>query len=336
MKKSLFHVSDLNVWFAARQGFALFRRNRSKKFIKAVDGLSFELFEGETLAIVGESGSGKTTVARAFMALMREVRGEICFEDRNIVAENRAGRIDLRTKVQMIFQDPFDAMNPRETIFKIVSEPLSIHRKNLSVHDRHEIVFQALRDVGLTPPEDFEKRFPHELSGGQRQRVLIAGTLVLEPVLIIADEPVSMLDASLKVEILNLLANLRKKRSLTYLMVTHDLALTRYIADRIAIMYLGKILEIGPALSVLDQPFHPYSQALIKVVPTLENAGKKKTVLAGEIPHPSDIPSGCRFHPRCPQSTDLCRIQEPETKEIVPNRFVHCHYVQPRVEHTNN
>jgi oligopeptide/dipeptide ABC transporter ATP-binding protein len=231
--------------------------------------------------------------------------------------------------MQIIFQDPFDAMNPREEIFKIVTEPLSIHKKNFSANERREIVYQALSDVGLTPPEDFEYRFPHELSGGQRQRVLIAGAIVLEPVFLIADEPVSMLDASLKVEILNLLDDLRKKRSLTYLIVTHDLALTRYIADRIAIMYLGKILEMGPALSVLDQPLHPYSQALIKVVPTLESAWDKKTVLSGEIPHPSSIPTGCRFHPRCPQSTDRCRIQEPETKVVEPSRLVHCHYVKP-------
>lgn len=335
MTKHLIQVHDLNVWFPARRGFPLFRRHRPPIFIKAVDGLSFDIFEGETVAIVGESGSGKTTVARALMGLLREAQGEIHFENRNILSENRTGRIDLRTKMQIIFQNPFDAMNPRETIFKIVSEPLSIHRKHLAANQRHEIVSQALRDVGLTPPEDFENRFPHELSGGQRQRVLIAGALVLEPVFIIADEPVSMLDASLKVEILNLLDNLGKKRNLTYLIVTHDLALTRYIADRIAIMYLGKIVEMGPALSVLDQPLHPYSQALISVVPTLESAWNKKNLLSGEIPHPSSIPSGCRFHPRCPQSTDFCRVQEPETREVKPNRFVHCHYVRPAVEQTS-
>jgi oligopeptide/dipeptide ABC transporter ATP-binding protein len=238
--------------------------------------------------------------------------------------------------MQIIFQDPFDAMNPRETIFKIVSEPLTIHRKHLAVRQRQEIVYQALSDVGLTPPEDFENRFPHELSGGQRQRVLIAGALVLEPVFIIADEPVSMLDASLKVEILNLLDALSNKRDLTYLIVTHDLALTRYIADRIAIMYLGKIMEMGPVLSVLDQPLHPYSQALIDVVPTLESAWDKKKVLSGEIPHPSNIPGGCRFHPRCPQATDRCRVQEPETSAAGPDRLVHCHYARPQAARTNS
>jgi peptide/nickel transport system ATP-binding protein len=326
--KHLIQVRDLNVWFTARKGFSFLRHYQPKLFIKAVDGLSFDILEGETLAIVGESGSGKTTVARALMGLLREARGEIYFKDRNILSEDRTGRIDLRTKMQIIFQDPFDAMNPREQIFKIVSEPLSIHKKNISANKRREIVYQALSDVGLTPPEDFEYRFPHELSGGQRQRVLIAGAIVLEPIFLIADEPVSMLDASLKIEILNLLDDLRKKHNLTYLIVTHDLALTRYIADRIVIMYLGKILEMGPTVSVLDRPLHPYSQALINVVPTLESAWDKKTVLSGEIPHPSNIPKGCRFHPRCPQSTDRCRIQEPETKVVEPGRLVHCHYVK--------
>jgi len=330
--KHLIRVQDLNVWFRARKGFSLFRWYQPKLFIKAVDGLSFDLLKGETLAIVGESGSGKTTVARALMGLLREADGKIYFEHRNILSEDRTGRIDLRTKMQIIFQDPFDAMNPREEIFKIVSEPLSIHKKNISTSKQRKIVYQAFRDVGLTPPEDFEHRFPHELSGGQRQRVLIAGALVLRPVFIIADEPVSMLDASLKVEILNLLDDLSKKRNLTYLIVTHDLTLTRYIADRIAIMYLGKILEMGPALSVLDRPLHPYSQALINVVPTLESAWDKKAVLSGEIPHPSNIPKGCRFHPRCPRSTDRCRNQVPETREVEPNRYVYCHYVKPTGE----
>jgi peptide/nickel transport system ATP-binding protein len=329
--KHLIQAQNLRVWFTARKGISLFQRHQPELYIKAVDGLSFDIFKGETLAIVGESGSGKTTVARALIGLLREARGKIFFKDRNILSEDRTGRIDLRTKMQIIFQNPFDAMNPREEIFKIVSEPLSIHKKNIGTSQQRQIVYQALSDVGLTPPEDFEHRFPHELSGGQRQRVLIAGALVLEPTFIIADEPVSMLDASLKVEILNLLNDLKKKRDLTYLIVTHDLALTRYIADRIAIMYLGKILEIGPALSVLDQPLHPYSHALINVVPTLESAWDKKTVLSGEIPHPSNIPKGCRFHTRCPLATNHCRVEEPANIEVEPNRYVHCHYVKSTV-----
>lgn len=321
MDNCLVDVRDTFVWFQARSG--IFNKNRTGA-VRAVDGVTFKLFKGETLALVGESGSGKTTVGRAIMGLLREASGEVWFRGRNVLTANREKRLQLRTKMQMIFQDPFDAMNPRETIFKIVTEPLTIHRKDLSVEAKRDLVHQALIDVGLTPPEDFLGRYPHELSGGQRQRVLIAGALVLEPDLVVADEPVSMLDASLKVEILDLLVNLQKKRHFTQLMITHDLALTRYVADRIAIMYLGKILELGPTRQVLADPYHPYTRALIKVVPTLDKAWEEKAVLSGEIPHPSNVPPGCRFHPRCPKVMDICRTSVPDPT-IIGQRMVICH-----------
>ena len=295
--------------------------------IKAVDGLSFDLYEGETLALVGESGSGKTTVARAMMALLREARGEIRFEGRNLVGAGKTGKLKLRAKMQMIFQDPFDSMNPRETIFKIVSEPLAIHRPRTLKSERLSHVVEALSNVGLIPPEDFLFRFPHELSGGQRQRVLIASALMLNPTVIIADEPVSMLDASLKVEILNLMARLKKDHRLTYLLITHDLALTRYVADRVNIMYLGEIMESGPIEQVLDSPRHPYTRALIKVVPTLDAVGESKKVLEGEIPHASNIPSGCRFHPRCPVAGENCARLIPEMKTVGERHRAACHLV---------
>jgi oligopeptide/dipeptide ABC transporter ATP-binding protein len=324
MDDCLVDVQNMYVWFQARTGILGKRKTTS---IRAVDKVSFKLHRGETLALVGESGSGKTTVGRAIMGLLREAGGEIWFKDRNILTASRANRLHLRTKMQMIFQDPFDAMNPRETIFKIVTEPLSIHRKRLSAESKRNLVNRALTDVGLIPPEDFLARFPHELSGGQRQRVLIAAALVLDPNLVIADEPVSMLDASLKVEILDLLVDLQKKRHFTQLMITHDLALTRYVADRIAIMYLGKIMELGPTRPVLADPYHPYTRALIKVVPTLDKAWEReeKVVLSGEIPHPSNVPPGCRFHPRCPKVTDICRTLVPEPRTIGP-RMVLCHH----------
>jgi oligopeptide/dipeptide ABC transporter ATP-binding protein len=218
-------------------------------------------------------------------------------------------------------------MNPRETVFKIVSEPLAIHRPKTSRTDRLNAASAALEDVGLNPPEDFLFRHPHELSGGQRQRVLIASTLVLNPQVIIADEPVSMLDASLKVEILNLLVRLKAEHRLTYLLITHDLALTRYVADRAAIMYLGAIVEIGPIERVLSDPKHPYTRALIEVAPTLDKVGQDKTVLKGEIPHPSSIPPGCRFHPRCPSADDQCALHQPELKDFGDGRRVACHRV---------
>ena len=328
MEDCLVDVRGLFVWFHGRGGLLGLRKPMP---VRAVDGVDFKLFQGETLALVGESGSGKTTVGRAVMGLLREASGEIWFKGRDVLAANREERLQLRTRMQMIFQDPFDAMNPRETIYKIVTEPLSIHRKGLPAATKTDLVRQALTDVGLTPPEDFLGRFPHELSGGQRQRVLIAGALVLEPDLVIADEPVSMLDASLKVEILDLLVSLQKKRRFTQLMITHDLALTRYVADRIAIMYLGQILELGPTRQVLADPYHPYTRALIEVVPTLDKAGEEKAVLSGEIPHPSDVPLGCRFHPRCPRAMDICRTSVPEPVSM-DRRMVLCHLASGNFE----
>lgn len=322
---TIINVHDLKVWFPVKRGLLGMRQGVAAKYVKAVDGVTFDLNKGETLALVGESGSGKTTVARALMSLLREARGEIWFGGLNIVKANRAERLQLRTNMQMIFQDPFDGMNPRETIYKIVGEPLKIHKRNLGSKQTEDLIARAIGDVGLMPPDDFLHRYPHELSGGQRQRVLIAVSLILEPSLIIADEPVSMLDASLKVEILNLMAELKQKHDLTYLIITHDLALTRYTADRIAIMYLGKIVEMGPSREVLKNPFHPYTQALIQVVPTLDRLNNKKKVLGGEIPHPSQIPDGCRFHPRCPIANELCSKKIPEMRTVSDNCWVACH-----------
>lgn len=325
MKEPMIRIEDLRVWFSARTRFLDRLGKRPRSYIRAVDGIKFEIRCGETLALVGESGSGKTTVARALMGLLREARGEIWFEGRNVMASARAVRNRVRTKMQMIFQDPFDAMNPRETLFEIVGEPLVIHRKDLGRDERWRLVSKALADVGLSPPDDFLHRYPHELSGGQRQRVLIAGALILDPRLIIADEPVSMLDASLKVEILNLLNQLRNKRALTYLLITHDLALTRYVADRIAIIYLGRIVEMGPTRLVLGDPYHPYTRALIDVIPTLDRAWEKKEVLRGEIPHPTDLPEGCRFGPRCPEAGEPCSQKSPVLQNVGNGRLLACH-----------
>lgn len=327
MGQPIVSVRNLNVWFSTRSRLGRWRGRGASNVIKAVDGIDFDLFQGETLALVGESGSGKTTVARAMMALLREAEGEIRFEGRNLVGAGRVEKLRLRAKMQMIFQDPADSMNPRETVFKIISEPLAIHRPRMPKSERLSRTANALSNVGLLPPEDFLFRFPHELSGGQRQRVLIASTLMLNPTVIIADEPVSMLDASLKVEILNLMAQLKQDHGLTYLLITHDLALTRYVADRVNIMYLGEIMESGPIKQVLDSPRHPYTQALINVVPTLDEVGKRKQVLKGEIPHASNIPSGCRFHPRCPFVMDICARKIPEMKAVGDRHRAACHLI---------
>jgi peptide/nickel transport system ATP-binding protein len=327
MGQPIVSVRNLNVWFSTKSRLGRLWRRGSSNVIKAVDGINFDLFQGETLALVGESGSGKTTVARAMMALLREAEGEIHFEGRNLVGAGRNEKLKLRAKMQLIFQDPSDSMNPRETVFKIISEPLAIHRPRMPRSERLSRTASALSNVGLLPPEDFLFRFPHELSGGQRQRVLIASVLMLNPTVIIADEPVSMLDASLKVEILNLMAQLKKDHRLTYLLITHDLALTRYVADRVNIMYLGEIMESGPIKQVLDGPRHPYTQALINVVPTLDEVGKSKQVLKGEIPHASNIPSGCRFHPRCPFVMNICARKIPEMKAVGDRHRAACHLV---------
>jgi peptide/nickel transport system ATP-binding protein len=327
MGQPIVSVRNLNVWFSTKSRLGHMWRRGSSNVIKAVDGINFDLFQGETLALVGESGSGKTTVARAMMALLREAKGDIRFEGRNLVGAGRTEKLKLRAKMQMIFQDPFDSMNPRETVFKIISEPLDIHRPRMPKSERLTHTAGALSSVGLLPPEDFLFRFPHELSGGQRQRVLIARALMLNPTVIIADEPVSMLDASLKVEILNLMAQIKKDHRLTYLLITHDLALTRYVADRVNIMYLGEIMESGPIRQVLDGPRHPYTQALIKVVPTLDAVGKSKKVLKGEIPHASNIPSGCRFHPRCPFAMNICVRKIPEMKAVGDRHRAACHLI---------
>lgn len=327
MDQPIVSVRNLNIWFSTRSRLSRLWRRGSPGVIKAVDGINFNLYQGETLALVGESGSGKTTVARAMMALLHEAEGEIRFEGRNVVRAGRTEKLKLRARMQMIFQDPFDSMNPRETIFKIVSEPLAIHRPRMPKNERLSGAAKALSDVGLLPPEDFLFRHPHELSGGQRQRVLIASALMLNPAVIIADEPVSMLDASLKVEILKLMAQLKKEHNLTYLLITHDLALARYVADRVSIMYLGEIMEIGPVEQVLGDPRHPYTRALIKVVPTLDAVGERKKVLEGEIPHSSNIPSGCRFHPRCPVTVKECVREIPQMKVVGNRHRTACHLV---------
>lgn len=327
MGQPIVSVRNLNVWFSTKSRLVGRWRRGVSNVIKAVDGINFDLFQGETLALVGESGSGKTTVARAMMALLRETEGVIRFEGRNLVGAGRAEKLKLRAGMQMIFQDPFDSMNPRETVFKIISEPLAIHRPRMPKRECLDRTANVLNNVGLRPPEDFLFRFPHELSGGQRQRVLIASALMLNPTVIIADEPVSMLDASLKVEILNLMAQLKQDHHLTYLLITHDLALTRYVADRVIIMYLGEIMENGPIQQVLEAPRHPYTQALIKVVPTLDAVGRRKQVLTGEIPHASNIPSGCRFHPRCPLVMDICSRKIPEMKTVDDRHRAACHLI---------
>lgn len=312
--RKLFPVKKTGIW------------QREEKFVHAVDDVSFEVKRGEVLALVGESGCGKSTLALALMGLEKPTSGEIVIEGQDITPLRGQGLKRMRRNIQMIFQDPYESLNPMMTIGDIVAEPLVVHGLAGDKAERNERVQQALADAGLKPAANFMQRLPHELSGGQRQRVVIASALVLEPAILLADEPVSMLDVSIRAEILNLLAELRRGRGISILFITHDLGTVAYLADRIAVMYLGRIVEIGPALQVLQEPQHPYTRALLSVVPVPNpRLRRQRFILQGETPNPIDLPGGCRFHPRCPIAREHCARLEPEWREIKPEHWTACH-----------
>ena len=327
---AILQLEDIHVSFAGRIGLGAGLLGKKAEEARAVDGVSLRLRKGEILALAGESGCGKTTIARVIMGLERPKQGTVLYEGEPIWEDLRA----YRRKVQMVFQDPTGALNPRQTIYESVAEGLRIHRVPGSERDR---VAKALSDSGLRPPDRFFLRYPHELSGGQRQRVVIAGALALEPHMLVADEPVSNLDASVRGEILALLMELRDRLALTILVVTHDLGLAWTIADRVAVMYLGRIVEIGPAEEVLLRPNHPYTKALLDVVP--EAGGLSRPVLQGEPPDPTRIPTGCRFHPRCPvvssgRAAELgieakCKGQDLGLLERAPTHLAACYSPTP-------
>jgi oligopeptide/dipeptide ABC transporter ATP-binding protein len=325
----LLEVRGLHVSFAGRVGLGAGLLGRSGSEARAVDGVDLSVEPGEVVALAGESGCGKTTLARTILGLEKPRSGEVRFEGHPI---HRDGLREYRRKVQMVFQDPAGSLNPRQTIYESVAEGLRVHR----IHQDEEIrVATALSAAGLRPPERFFLRYPHELSGGQRQRVVIAGALILEPRMIVADEPVSMLDASVRGEILALLLRLREEYGLALLVVTHDLGLAWSVADRVAVMYLGKIVEVGPAEDVLTNPLHPYTRALLEVAPERDGDIGQRRILVGEPPDPTRIPPGCRFHPRCPEvaggraaargQEERCRGEIPALREIRPGHFAACH-----------
>jgi oligopeptide/dipeptide ABC transporter ATP-binding protein len=329
----ILRLEGVEVHFPIRGGL-LDRTPRG--YVRAVDGIDLTLTRGEVLALVGESGSGKTTTGRVIVKLTRQTKGRFVFEGQDV--SDRWGikaLRDYRRRVQMIFQDPYETLNPKQTIFDFMAEPLSVSPERIGRAEQERRILTALDSAGLRPAHEYALRYPHELSGGQRQRVVIAGAMVMEPELIVADEPVSMLDVSIRTELLRLMLDLRRERGLTYLFITHDLSLAWVIADRIAVMYLGKIMEIGPAESVIRDPRNPYTQALVSVSPApdppSEGERAKRTILEGETPDAAHIPTGCRFHPRCPLAFDRCRVEEPPLFDVGNGQAAACWLAEPGV-----
>jgi oligopeptide/dipeptide ABC transporter ATP-binding protein len=323
---SLLQVEDLVVRYPVPRGLVGTVARRPHETVHAVDGVSFTIAAGEMVALVGESGCGKTTTAQAVMRLVDPVSGSIRFEDRDLTRLGVRALRPLRRRIQMVYQDPYESLDPRFRVRQAVEEPLAIH----GIGSRGERVREALERVELTPSELYLDRYPHELSGGQRQRVAIAAALVLEPALLVADEPVSMLDVSVRAGVLSLLERL-KGDGLAILMITHDLSTAARFADRIAVMYLGRIVEEGPAAAVIREPQHPYTKALLSVVPRRDPRERATgQVLRGETPDAVRIPSGCRFHPRCPVAFDACSSTDPALEPTAAGHPAACLLTAPQ------
>jgi oligopeptide/dipeptide ABC transporter ATP-binding protein len=326
MQETLIKTVKLKKWFELKKGFFTSLISKEILAVHAVDGIDLEIKKGEIYGLAGESGSGKTTTGRLILKLIEPSEGKIYFKNKDITFLSESEIRPLRRQMQIIFQDPYASLNPRMTIGDIVAEPIRILEDNPPEVVEGKVK-KILEDVELIPAEEFLFRYPHELSGGQRQRVAVARAFVLNPEFVVADEPVSMLDVSIRAEILNLMFSLREKYKTTFLYITHDLALARHICDSIAIMYLGKIMEKGDVEQVVNEPLHPYTQALLNAVPVPDPTVKRsETVIKGEIPSPINPPSGCRFHTRCPSIIgDICRKVEPQLVDVGNGHYVACH-----------
>ena len=321
--EALLRVENLKMYFPITQGIILQRRVGS---VRAVDDISFQIRRGETLGLVGESGCGKSTTGRAILQLYKPTEGQVIFGDRDLTKLKGGEMRRMRREMQMIFQDPYASLNPRMTVGSIIGEPLEIH-KLAKGKAKQERVQELLRTVGLNPY--FANRYPHEFSGGQRQRIGIARALAVEPQFIVCDEPISALDVSIQAQIINLLEELQERLGLTYLFIAHDLAVVRHLSDRVAVMYVGKVVEITDRDSVFANPLHPYTRALLSAIPIPDPVLEKRRtriILAGDVPSPVNPPPACRFNTRCPYAEENCRTDEPLLTEVKPGHWVACHY----------
>lgn len=325
MVKNLVEVRNLKKYFPVQKGFVETLLARKIDYIKAVDDISFNIRKGEVFGLAGESGSGKTTTGRLILRLTEPTEGKIFFNNTDISSLSPTEMRDFRKRMQIIFQDPYASLNPRMKIGDSIGHSLLIH-KICDEDEKRKKVLNIMEKVGLTPTNVLYGKYPHQLSGGQRQRAVIARALILKPDLIVADEPIAMADVSVRATLLKLMIDLKHEFNLTYLFITHDLATTKYICDRIAIMYLGKIFETGNIYDVYSNPKHPYTEALLSAVPIPDPKARRKHLIpGGEIPSPINPPPGCRFHPRCPHTMNICSKEEPELIDLGNNHLVACH-----------